>query len=125
MKMDMKNGLTGIRTVIDDHPVTILIKPPFGSNGLGYEEQVPDDFAVSHDDTVNIGDMFFRHNESMDRRLGIEVLKGDRVLVFEDDLCRDLLLYDVAKQAVLARAHFFSPCALPVKLLKKQHLSPV
>jgi hypothetical protein len=42
-----------------------------------------------------------------------------------DDLCGDLLLDDTAKQAGWIRAHFFSPCALPANLLKKQDRSPV
>ncbi len=125
VKMNMENRLAGIMAVIDDHPVAALIKPLFGSYGFGNKEQVPDDFTVRDDETVDVSDMFFRHNEHMDRRLGIDVLKGDRELVLVDDLCGDLFLDDPAKQAGWIRAHFFSPCVVPEKLLKKQHRSPV
>lgn len=100
MKMNMENGLAGIVTVIDDHPVATLIKPFLGRNGLGNKEQVSDDFPVRDNETMNICDMFFRHNERMDRRLGVEILKSDRVFVLVDDRCRDLFFDDVAKQAV-------------------------
>lgn len=121
----MENGLTGIVAVIDDHPVTALVKPLLGCNGLGNKEQMPDELTVRDSETVNVCDMFFRHNERMDRRLGIEVLKGDRELILVDDLCDDFFLDDFAKQAVWDRGHFFSPGALPAKLLKKQDRSPV
>jgi hypothetical protein len=100
MKMNMKNGLAGIMAVIDDHPVTAFIKPSFGSDFFGNKKQVTDDFAVYYGDTVNIRNVFFRDNERMDRCLGIDVLKGDRMLVLMDDLCGDLFFNDVAKQAV-------------------------
>ena len=96
----MENRLAGIMTVINDHPVATLIKPFLGRNGLGNKEQVSDDFTVRDNDTVNICDMFFRHNERMDRRLGVEILKCDRVFVLVDDRRRDLFLDDFAKQAV-------------------------
>ena len=107
----MENRLAGITAVVDDHPVAALIKPLFGSYGLGNKEQVPDYFTVRDNKTVDVGDMFFRHNEHMDRRLRIDVLKGDRVLVLVDDLCGDLFFDDLAKQAGWARAHFISPRA--------------
>src|SRR6266508_5833093 len=125
MKMDMEDRLARIRTVINDHPVTALIKPPFGSKGLGNKEQVPDDLTVRRNDTMNVRDMFFRHNEYMDRRLVIDVLKGDRVFVLVDYLCGYLFFDDPAKQAGWIRGHFFSPCWSQAKLLKKQHCSPV
>ncbi len=88
MKMNMENGLAGIMAVIDDHPVSALIKTLFGSDGLGNKEQMPDELTVRDSETVNVCDVFFRHNERMDRRLGIEILKGDRKLVLVDDRCR-------------------------------------
>lgn len=121
----MENRLSGIMAVIDDHPVTAFIKTPFGGDGLGNKEQVPDELTVRDNETVNVGNMFFRHYNRMDRRLGIDVLKSDRMFIFVDDCCGDLFLDDLAKQAVRSRAHFIFPCAMSAKLLKKQDRSPV
>jgi len=121
----MEHGLSCILPVIDDHPVTALIKAPFGSDGLGNKEQVPDELTVRDNKTVNVGNMFFRHDERMDRRLGIDVLKSDRMLIFVDYCCGDLSLDDAAKQAVRSQAHFVFPCSMSAKLLKKQDRSPV
>jgi hypothetical protein len=100
MKMDMENRLSGIMAVIDDHTVTAFIKTPFGGDGPGNKEQVTDELSVRDNKTVNVGDMFFRHDERMDRRLGIDVLKSDRVFILVDDCCGDLFFDDLAKQAV-------------------------
>ena len=121
----MENGLTSIMAIIDDHPVTALVKTLLGGDGLGNEEQVPDELTVRNSDRVNVCDMFFRHNERMNRRLRVEVLKGNRELILVHDLCGDLFLDDFAEQTVWDGGHFFSPCALPAKLLKKQDRSPV
>ena len=121
----MENRLSGVKAVIDDHPVTALIKTLFGSDGLGNKEQVPDELTVRDNKTVNVGNMFFRHDERMDRRLGIDVLKSDRMLIFVDYCCGDFSRDDLAKQAVRSPAHFIFPCAMSAKLLKKQDRSPV
>ncbi len=121
----MENRLSGVRPVIDDHPVTAFIKTPLGSDGLGNKEQVPDELTVRDNNAVNVGNMFFRHDERMDRRLGIDILKSDRILIFVDYCCGDLSFDDLAKQAVRSRAHFVFPCAMSPKLLKKQDRSPV
>jgi len=125
MEVNMENGLTCVMAIIDDHTITVFIKPLLGSNGPGNEEQVPDDFTVRNANAMNICDMFFGHDERMDRRLGIEILKSDRVFIFVNNRCGDLFLDDPAKQAVWDRAHLFSPCMPPAKLLKKQERSPV
>lgn len=121
----MENRLSGIMAVIDDHPVTAFIKTAFGGDGLCNKEHVPDELTVCDNETVNIGNMFFRHDERMNRRLGIDVLKRDHEFIFVDDCCGDLFSDDLAKQAVQGRAHFIFLCAMSAKLLKKQDRSPV
>jgi hypothetical protein len=125
MKMDMKDRLAGIMAVVDDHPVTAFIKAPFRGDGLGDKEQMPNELTIRDNETVNIVNVFFRHDERMDRRLGIDVLKSDRVLIFVDDRGGNLFLDDLAKQAVRSRTHYIFPCALSAKLRKKQDRSPV
>jgi len=96
-------------SIIDDHPVSALIEPFFNGNGFGNKEQMSDELAVCYRNTVNIGYMFFRNNENMYRRLGIEVLKGNSMIIFMDDLCGYLFFYDLAEDAVRISGHFIVP----------------
>lgn len=125
MEMDVEHGLSCIKAVVDDHPITVFIETFLRSNGLGNKEEVADEFTVRNGDAVDVSDMFFWHNERVNRSLGIEVLKGDCVLVLVENCCRDFFLDDLAKNAVLVRTHSFSPGIFSEKLLKKQERSPV
>lgn len=120
----MENSLAGTMTVVDDHPVTVLIQSLFGSYRLGNKEQMTDEFTVRDNETMNVCNMFFRHDERMDRRLRINIHKGHRLLVLVNDLCGYFLLDDPAKQAAWVRVHFFHR-ALRAKTRKKQDRSPV
>jgi hypothetical protein len=44
--------------------------------------------------------MPFRDHQCMDRRLRVDVVKGDRVLVFLNELRWNLLLHDLTKKAI-------------------------
>lgn len=125
MEMDVEYGLSRVKAVVDDHPITARIETFLRSNGLGNKEEVANEFTVRHGDAVDAGDMFFWHNERVNRRLGIEVLKGDCVLIFVENRCRDFFLDDPAKNTVPIRTHSLSPGMLSEKLLKKQERLPV
>jgi hypothetical protein len=60
--MDMKDCLSSFATVVDDHPIAIIIEPVFFSKRLRNKEQMPDELAVYMFDAVDVPDMFFRHN---------------------------------------------------------------
>ena len=125
MEMNVEDGLSRVKTVIDDHAVSALIKPLLGSNGFGYIEQMSDELPVGNGNGMNIYDMFFRDDQGMHRCLGIDVLKGNGIIVFVDNPRRDLFLYNFAKNTVRIRVHLLSPSRLGEKLLKKQHREPV
>lgn len=125
MEMDVEHGLSSIKAVVDDHPITALIETLLRSYGLGNKEEVANEFTVCNGDAVDVSDMFFWHNKRVNRRLGIEVLEGDCVLILVEKCCRDFFLDDLAKKTVLVRTHFLSPGRFSEKLLKKQERSPV
>jgi hypothetical protein len=121
----VEHGLSCIKAVVDDHPVAALIETFLRSNGLGNKEKVTNEFTIRNGDTVDVGDMFFGHDESVNWCLGIEVFKGECVLVLMDDRRRNFFFDDLAKNTVRIRTHSFSPGLFPEKLLKKQERSPV
>lgn len=125
MEMDVEHGLSSIKAVVDDHPITALIETFLRSYGLGNKEEMANKFAVRNGYAVDVSNMFFWHNKRVNRRLGIEVLEGDCVLVLMENRCRDFFLDDLAKNTVRVGTHFVSPGRFSEKLLKKQERSPV
>ena len=125
MKMNVEYGLSGVNAVIDDHAVSAFVKTALRSDRFGDKEQVADKIPVGSGNSMNVGDMFFGDNEEMDGRLRIEVFKRENQLVLVDNGRGDLFFDDPAKNAVWIGAHFFSHCAFPAKLRKKQERSPV
>ena len=98
--MNMEHGLSGVFTVIDDHPVSALVESVLRSNGFGDKKQMADQLTVCCGDRMNVGDVFFWNNEKMGGRLGVEVLKCDCQFIFMDDFSGDLFFDDLAKNAV-------------------------
>src|SRR3990172_9803434 len=125
MKMDVEHGLAGAVAVVNDHPVAALFKAFLGGDFPRDKEEVSHELPVRHGDAVNVRDMLFGNDERVDRRLGIDVLEGDRMLVLVDDRGRDLLFDDPAENAVRVGAHDLPPLVCCEKLRKKQHLLPV
>jgi len=101
----VKYGLSGVPSVIDHHPVPAPVQRPFFSDRLRHEKEVTDTLLVPFLHTMNIGQVLLGNDEDMDRRLRVDVLEGKARPVLVDDLCRDLLLDDPAKEAVRSGAH--------------------
>jgi len=121
----MKNSLSRAMAVVDDHAVAVFIEPFLGRDGFCNKEQMSDQFPVGNSDGMNVRNMLFRDDQRMDRRLRIDIFKGDGKVVFMDDTRSDFLLNDPAKDAVRIKAHLLLPSMTPEKLLKKQHRDPV
>jgi len=81
----MENRLPGVLAVINDHPVAALLKALLGSDAFGDKKQMPDQLPLGYRDAVNVGDMFFRNDERMDRGLRIDDFKSDGVIVLVND----------------------------------------
>jgi len=122
--MDMKDRLSGITAVVDDHPIATIIEPALFSKRLRNEEQMPDELAVYVFNTVNVLDMLFRHDQNMDRRLRVDILECDSMFVFVDQFGGHLFFDYLAEDAVWVVTHFTSPYSR-AKLRKKQLFSPV
>ncbi len=123
--MKMEHGLPSPPSVIDHHPVPFCVKAFVFCNFSGGKEKVPDKLSVGVGHALNIGNVLFRNDQRVDRRLGIGVFEGGDRIVLVNDFRRDLFFDDLAEDAVRIAAHAFSPSGLPEKLLKKQLLEPV
>lgn len=107
VKVNMKDGLTGVLSVVDHHPVSFFFKTLPGSNGLGDEKKMTDQFPVGDHNTVNVRYVLLRHNERMDRRLRIDILESDGELILVHKFCGDLSVDDLAEEAVRIECHAY------------------
>jgi len=107
MQMNMENRLTSVPSVVDHHSITALIKPFLCCDGLCYEKEMANDLPVRNCYPMNISNMFFGNDQHVNRRLGIQILERQGMLVLVDDPCGDLFFYDLAKNALLIKVHLF------------------
>ena len=122
MQMYVKNRLTGIPSVVDDHSVTSFVETPFFCNRSGDEKKMSDKLAVSRVHALNVRDMLIGHDQDVRRRLRIDVFERNCHLVAVYELCGDLAINDLTKYAVGIMAH---GNILPQEnRLKKQLCSP-
>lgn len=121
----MKDGLSGVESVVNDHPISLRIETSIRGKFLCNQEEVSDEIFIRIRHAVNVGNVFFGDDKGMDRRLGIDVLKGNRFCVLMDDPGGNFFLYDFTEETAWFRIHFFSLSEFSKKLLKKQVRAPV
>ena len=105
MKMDMKDRLPGIPSVVDDQAIPTLVQSPTFSNVSGDKEKMSNKIAVPFTHALYVRDMFIGHDQDVRRRLRIDVFKCNRHLVVVHELRRDLAINDLAKKAVRIMIH--------------------
>lgn len=105
MKMDMKDGLSGIPTIVDDHTVSAALKSPFLGKILRNIEEVSYHLSIIPLHTMDISDVFFGNYQNMRRRLRIDIHEGNGKIVLMYELCRNLFLDNLAKDAFLFTDH--------------------
>jgi len=85
VQVNMEHGLSRTGAVVDDHPIPLCVEALVRGDLLRYQEQVSDKLLVSFGHTVDIGDVFFRHDKRVNGRLRVYVFKGGRQIVFVHD----------------------------------------
>jgi len=100
VQVDVEDELVGVRVHVHHRPPALVGEAPLlGQLGRG-REQVAHGGCILGCDVVQRRDVLLRDDEEVLRRLGLDVLEGERIGVVVDDLRRDLLLDDLAEQAV-------------------------
>lgn len=83
--MKMEHGLARAPAVIDDHPVAVCIKTFVFCDFSCSKEKMTDQLSIGFGHAVNIGNMFFGHNERVHRSLGIYVFESSNRIVLIND----------------------------------------
>lgn len=81
VKVNVKNRLPGISSIVDDQTISSLIKPPRFGKISGDEEQVSDKPSVPFIHALYVRDMFIGHDQEVRRRLWIDVFECNDHLV--------------------------------------------
>src|SRR5215218_3622491 len=110
MKMEMGNRLPGVGSVIGDDPVTALMQPVLGGDARRQCQRVRRDVPIIATDFSQRREMASWDDEHVDRRLRVEVAKGDIVLALGDKLRTELAARDAAEDAIgdVWGSHLFS-----------------
>lgn len=95
--MKMPDRLAGTGSIIDDE--SVVLKALFFCDLASGPVEMANQFFVGRFDIGDLFQMFKRDDEDMGRGLGVDVLKGETLLVFVDDLCGDLFFADFAEEA--------------------------
>ncbi len=112
MKMKMEDGLSCIATGIRDQSIAGLPQTFQGCYLRAAQEQFREQRFIIRPQILNGRDMALGDHQGMDRRLRIDVVKSQCVLILLNQLCRNLLLRDFTKEAV-AHLNLYSHSMLP------------
>jgi hypothetical protein len=100
MKMKMENGLSCVSPGIRHDPIAGAPQAFQGCHLRAAHQQSREQRFILRPQVVNGCDMSLRDHQRMDRRLRIDVVKGDRVLILLNKLRRNLLFRDLTKQTL-------------------------
>ena len=107
--MQVKDGLSGAGTNVEDGAVSLLDLALAGDHGSG-EMAAADDFCVTAFRFFQSCKMPFGNNQDVRRRLRINILKREDVFIFENLFRRNLAANDAAEEAIRV-SHSWVTCA--------------
>ena len=88
MDMKMRHGFTGVRTVVDDEAKAVR-EVQLLRDLASDEQQMPEYALIGGGGFAHAGDNFFRHDQQVHGRLGLDVVEDDAVLVLVLELRGD------------------------------------
>ena len=96
--VQVRHRLAGIRTVVQDQPKARLCESLPARNLSRLQEQVTQHFLVLRCGIGDPRDGLPGHDEDVDRRAWLDILESDHVLVFVNELGRNLAIRNFLKQ---------------------------
>ena len=104
MQVDVEHRLAGFAVAVEDRPVATLRVAVFPGQHGGRSEHRAHQRVIGRRQVIDGGNVPPRHDEQVQRRLRIDVLNRDQIVVLVDDGAFDLARDDLAEEAV---AHGF------------------
>jgi len=84
----MKDGLTGLLITVHHQPVPVIADAPLVRDKLRGTKKFTHDQVVIVDDIINGRDMFFRDNKKVHGSLRVNIIEGEHVIIFKNDIGR-------------------------------------
>jgi len=97
MNMQVKYRLATVDAVVNVESVTIVFDALRPSNFCGYPHQMPQQGSLFCRRIGNGSNGLFWDDQHVDRRLGVDVAKGQRTIVFINDISGDVSIDDLLK----------------------------
>jgi len=105
VEVDVEDGLAGGFAGVDDHAVAVRREFQVARDLRGAQQHVSDDRVVLIGHLVERRDVFARNDEDVRRRLRVDVVERDDLVVFVHFFCRDLARRDAAEEAAVVTSH--------------------
>src|SRR6266513_392367 len=102
--MQMVDALATIRPGVDHRPISRLGDSLLAGEGGRESHHAAKQIRIA--DIIQRGNVFFRHDQNMGRRLWANVAKRDDLLVVHHGLCGDLTARDLAEDAISSVSHW-------------------
>ena len=101
MKMQMENGLTRVRSRIDDDTEATLGYALLPRQLCNHRKNLADNGLVVRLQIQNRGDMLARHNQDMDRRLRTDVPEGDDSIISINHMTLNSVFNNAAEKTIV------------------------
>jgi hypothetical protein len=104
----MKDLLSRISRCVENDPITVFPDSQVLGDLPGSEEDVAQEISFFFGDVIQRRDVLFGYDQNVDRCLRIDIIEGDDAIVLKNELSRNTLADNFAKQAIF---HFGSLCS--------------
>jgi len=98
MHVKMKNFLIAMAATINQQPVTVFGDPFLFGDVPGYDKEISKQSFISLFDIIYSWNDFVWNNQNVAGCLRIDVPKGGNTLILKYDICRNFLIYNLAKK---------------------------
>ncbi len=104
MAVEMRDRLARIGAVVNHQSKTALGKAEFGGDFGGFQQQVTENPRIVGVGSEDAGDRFSGDDQDVDGGFGVGVMEGHDLVVFIDDLRRDITINNFLEKRLAHRA---------------------
>ncbi len=102
--MEVGDGFTGVGAVVDDEAEPALSESKVLRDLGGFQEQMTEDPRIVGVGSEDAGDRFSGDDQDVDGGFGVGVMEGHDLVVFIDDLRRDIMINNFLEKCFAHRA---------------------
>jgi len=100
MHVNMEDGLSGVGPCVDNRAVAGLVDLLRFGDAPSHEREMSKQGFIPRGHVVEGADVLLRNDKNVDRRLGIDVFKGEASVILKHDARGNFLSGELAKQTI-------------------------